>query len=851
MFLSLIILYIADSVLSIDNTVSPATRATRCCRQNCGESRMNIDPADCLAKQGAFRYNEKHQPYSAETMTHRNRPFEGISTVINPFQKYFDYLLDHFSKACFRYYEKRWKRLLVVITLGILAIVLLLGWMSAKKVRETVLADFNQQQLVLARHAAQQVENFLDIVKREMLLLSRHPSLRSPDPSFLEKVLPISFDLLGAEGLVEIRFFDSASDLVYRVVPQGGGFAIVKPDAKDRELLVAAHTYYEDTMFHVSSQHNESQEIPQHKTLLYIAKPVYSGAGASPDAVRANFPLRGILICVVDGFTVAERALKNIRSGKTGYAWMIDRNGIFLYHPVPEFIGKNAFSARKEHGPSISFMQIDKIQREKMLKGEEGMSWYLSGWHLGVKGEIKKLIAFSPIRVTQQGDSIAWSVAVVAPMSEIDGAISEVQFRQNLLEGSIIFFVLIGSFITFMVMAKWSSALKDEVQRKTDELLQSENQYSSLVEHANDIIYTIDRNGDFLTINKAGADFFHKLKEEIIGNNIGTICYNEESYTRQFKAIDEVFTTGGSRQIVYSITINNAEIWVSASYSLISGRAGSKSAVLVISRDVTERKRSEERMYHTEKLASLGTLAAGVAHEINNPLAIILGFTDLLLEKTPRDSESYDTLKTIEKQGNNAKRVVENLLSFARYREGRDELIEVNSSIEDVLTVAGNTLRLSKIVVHKQLTQNLPVIKGDSREIQQVFLNIINNAIYAMKGHGILTIETGANAKGDVEIRLADTGHGIKKEHRSKIFDPLFTTKVVGEGTGLGLSVCYAIVSKYGGTITFKTKTEDEIQEKMHHVSLDDGSIPFGSGENDMASSVGTTFIITLPVAKN
>ena len=120
-----------------------------------------------------------------------------------------------------------------------------------------------------------------------------------------------------------------------------------------------------------------------------------------------------------------------------------------------------------------------------------------------------------------------------------------------------------------------------------------------------------------------------------------------------------------------------------------------------------------------------------------------------------------------------------------------------------------------------------------------------------MKGHGILTIETGANAKGDVEIRLADTGHGIKKEHRSKIFDPLFTTKVVGEGTGLGLSVCYAIVSKYGGTITFKTKTEDEIQEKMHHVSLDDGSIPFGSGENDMASSAGTTFIITLPVAKN
>jgi signal transduction histidine kinase len=289
---------------------------------------------------------------------------------------------------------------------------------------------------------------------------------------------------------------------------------------------------------------------------------------------------------------------------------------------------------------------------------------------------------------------------------------------------------------------------------------------------------------------------------------------------------------------------------VSTSYSLTSGKAGANFAVLGISRDVTERKRREDQMYHTEKLASLGTLAAGVAHEINNPLAVILGFTDMLLGKTPPESEAYDILKTIEKQGNNAKRVVENLLSFARYRDSREELIEINNNIEEVLTVAGNTLRVSKIVVQKQLAKDLPAIKGDSRELQQVFLNIINNAIYAMKGHGILTVTTGRTANG-VEIRLADTGHGIKKEDRNKIFDPLFTTKEVGEGTGLGLSVCYAIVAKYGGTITFETRTADESPETLGRVELDDSSTIVDLSADNGKPLTGTTFIITLPVVND
>ena len=549
----------------------------------------------------------------------------GIAAVLNTIERLFEYFSDRFSAVFVMYAKKRWKLRLITLTVCILSIVLLLGWMSSKKVREVVVQDFNLQQLVLARHAARQTENFLQIMEREMHLLSHHPFFQTPEPSFLKWQMLLSYSLLADEGLSEIRFFDAAGNRTFRVIPNGGGFSTGRPDAADQELLAFTRQLKEDDAFYFSTHHSAEPGAKGRRILLYIAKPIYAAPGTAK-RVQEESPVRGVLIYVVDAMTVAEQALRDIRSGKTGYAWMIDSDGDFLYHHESGFIGRNAFEARKEKDPSLSYMLIEDIQRKKMLTGEEGTGWYMSGWHLGVQGNIKKLIAFSPISISAAPDNLVWSVAVVAPMSEVEGAIEAIQFRQYLLEGIIVIFILLGSFLTFTAMAKWSSTLKDEVHRKTDELLQSENQYASLVEHANDIIYTVDRNANLLTINKAGTEFFKMDRKDIIGQNIGTICFNEESASRHFKAIGEVFATGESREIVYSLNINNTESWVSTSYSLTSGKAGANSAVLGISRDVTERKRREEQMYHTEKLASLGTLAAGVAHEINNPLGYYTRF---------------------------------------------------------------------------------------------------------------------------------------------------------------------------------------------------------------------------------
>lgn len=247
--------------------------------------------------------------------------------------------------------------------------------------------------------------------------------------------------------------------------------------------------------------------------------------------------------------------------------------------------------------------------------------------------------------------------------------------------------------------------------------------------------------------------------------------------------------------------------------------------VIELARNVTKWKKGGDQIYNVQKLVFLGKLAAGVAHELNNPVAVILGFADLLLEKLPPDNPSYELLKTIERQGLNCKRIVDNLLSFARQPETTEYSSEVNENIEKVISVVESMLSVRKIILKKNLTEDLPKVRGDSGHLQQIFMNLITNAVAAMTEGGILTISTRlADHDNKVEIIFKDTGHGIKKEHRDKIFDPFFTTRDVGEGTGLGLSACYGMVTNYGGQITFDSVTEDENGERR-----------------------GTTFTISLP----
>jgi len=212
--------------------------------------------------------------------------------------------------------------------------------------------------------------------------------------------------------------------------------------------------------------------------------------------------------------------------------------------------------------------------------------------------------------------------------------------------------------------------------------------------------------------------------------------------------------------------------------------------------------RLQAQMVQSEKLASLGELAAGAAHEINNPLTAILGYSDLLADDESLPERTRTTAGKIRGQARRTKNLVQNLLSFARQVPSERTLLDINTVVSNAVQLRALDLHSGGYAVDLQLESVLPGVRGDNNQLMQVFFNLISNAFDAMAEHsggGTLTIRTQRD-RGNVIVLFADTGPGIKEPHR--VFDPFYTTKAVGKGTGLGLSICYGIVQEHGGRIT-------------------------------------------------
>ncbi|MCI0469898.1 MAG: cache domain-containing protein, partial [Nitrospirae bacterium] len=310
---------------------------------------------------------------------------------------------------------RRIKKIVLFTIPFLLGIILLLGWMSAKKVREVVINDFNEQQLVLARHAASQIENSLDSLKRELSLLSLSPSIQYVEAVSLGKRMEIAFSRVKDEGALEIRFIEYRNMKMYSV--GSGGYRVMQSPHEDKEYMKWALPKKNQGNILMTDVVPLEYKNGLQKLTVRMVMPVWQVSVDEAHLLPTN-KFSGALIFVIDATSLLDKITKGIKSGKTGYAWVMDNRGVFLYHPEKEFIGKNAFEARKEKKPTISFARINEIQKEKMLKGKEGKSWYVSGWHKGVEEEMKKLIAYAPVRLSGKDENFIWSVAVVAPISE-------------------------------------------------------------------------------------------------------------------------------------------------------------------------------------------------------------------------------------------------------------------------------------------------------------------------------------------------------------------------------------------------------------------------------------------------
>lgn len=216
----------------------------------------------------------------------------------------------------------------------------------------------------------------------------------------------------------------------------------------------------------------------------------------------------------------------------------------------------------------------------------------------------------------------------------------------------------------------------------------------------------------------------------------------------------------------------------------------------------------QTHLIQQEKLASLGKLAAGIAHEINNPLGGILIYGHLLLEEMKKEDPHYDNLAKIVKETTRCKDIVKGLLQFARPKEPDVTQIDVNATLDNALSLLESQAIFQNITIKRQYQDDLPPVVADRSQLQQVFINIILNAADAMNGKGTLTLKTAISEREPfINISISDTGHGIEKGDKSRLFEPFFTTKEVGAGTGLGLSICYSLIQKHKGTI----KVESEV----------------------------------------
>jgi len=358
--------------------------------------------------------------------------------------------------------------------------------------------------------------------------------------------------------------------------------------------------------------------------------------------------------------------------------------------------------------------------------------------------------------------------------------------------------------------------IRDITERKRAEeaLKDSEERYKSLVTNVKLGVFrsTPGRTGRFLEVNPAMEEITGYSREELLKMNVSDLYVHPERREAILKEVASA--TGEATKELRFRKKDGTEIVVSDTKVAVRDNTGKILYFDGIIQDITERKLAEERekelqqqLYLSSRLVAIGELAAGVAHEINNPLTGILGFSQRLLRKSAEETQVRD-LEIICNEAQRAAKVVENLLTFARRCEPKKQYADINDILQKALELRAYELKTSNIEVDLDLDLSLPKTMVDFHQIQEVFLNIILNAEQAISETnrgGKLSIKT-QPVRDYIKISFADDGPGIPAEHLDKLFDPFFTTRRERGGTGLGLSVCYGIVAEHGGRMYAKSK---------------------------------------------
>jgi PAS domain S-box-containing protein len=357
---------------------------------------------------------------------------------------------------------------------------------------------------------------------------------------------------------------------------------------------------------------------------------------------------------------------------------------------------------------------------------------------------------------------------------------------------------------------RYHGALMDITERREMErrLYQQQEFARRLIDSFPDLILVLDAAGHYTFTSPRIKDILGYDAEENDRQELG-----ERTHVEDRPALQALFSeiVGGRRSFAsLEIRVRHKQgEWrrIRCHFSPLSDEKGKVDGVIISGRDVTELKRLEEQLIQAEKLAAMGQMLAGVAHELNNPLTAILGVTELLRERQGLEESIRRQLDLTHRQARRAARIVQNLLEFSRPAAPQKKPLDVNSLIDRTLQLHEHSLRRNNVQVEFQPQPGLQTVLGDGNQLIQVFLNLISNAEYAIReirDSGRIQIRIGRLGS-HISVTVQDDGRGISAEALPRIFDPFFTTKRPGGGTGLGLSICMSIVREHGGSIDVET----------------------------------------------
>ncbi|OGO30770.1 MAG: hypothetical protein A2Z29_03705 [Chloroflexi bacterium RBG_16_56_11] len=421
------------------------------------------------------------------------------------------------------------------------------------------------------------------------------------------------------------------------------------------------------------------------------------------------------------------------------------------------------------------------------------LSVLLAAWRFGVKGGLVVCLLIGPVIISSVLVNSrlpnAWidfgDIAVGVLLSWLVG--NQGEMKQRLEE-------------TAAELRHQSAMLMSEMAERK----QAEEQYRLIAEHSADIIYKLTiKEEKFAYVSPSAERLLGYTNQEALAVELRELL-TPQSYERQHsEMLKDLQNHASSSTLQLELFHKNGRIIpFEVHSSFVYNEKGEPEGIVGVARDITERKKMEEQLIVQDRLASIGQLTSGLAHELNNPLTSIISFSSLLLKRKFGEDTKQD-LKIINDEAQRIAGIVKNLLTFARAQPQEKQPTNINECIRKVLEMRTYEQKVNNIQVNVHFDPDLPLVNGNSPQLEQVFFNIVINAeFFMLKAHrkGTLTITT-EKAGSSVRALFADNGPGISGENMRRLFTPFFTTKGVGNGTGLSLSICLGMITEHGGRI--------------------------------------------------